>query len=119
MSLNGWVEGALFEGQQVGVLVVGAGAFGEDEDGLVGGVHVGGGGAEGGEGGGAVGAVNEDGVGERHYTIRLVVEPKGGWVYVLNCPRKAVYLSDFLPRYAHVFGKHGTQHCDIEFPTTN
>ena len=51
---------------------------GKMKTGLVGGVHVGGGGVEGGEGGGAVGAVNEDGVGERHYSIRLVVEPKGG-----------------------------------------
>lgn len=72
LGLDGEVEGALFEGEEGWGGGVGAGAFGEDEDGLFGGLHGCYGGCEGGAGGGVVGAVDEDGFGEGHCEVWLV-----------------------------------------------
>lgn len=66
LRLHGEVESALFEGQQVGVVVVAARAFGEDVDGLTVGVHLRGGFVEGGDGLGAGFALDEDGLAEGH-----------------------------------------------------
>ena len=66
LRLHGEVESALFEGEQVRVVVVAARAFGEDVDGLPVLVHLLGGGIEGGDGLGAGFALDEDGFAEGH-----------------------------------------------------
>ena len=60
------MESALFEGEEVRGVVVGARAFGEDVDGLVVVVHLLGGFVEGGDGLGAGFALDEDGLAEGH-----------------------------------------------------
>ena len=56
------MKAALLEWEQVRMLCVAAGPFGEDEDGLPLGTHLGGGRVEGGKCGRPIGAVDEDGV---------------------------------------------------------
>lgn len=65
-GLDSEVEGALLEGEEFGLLGVGARAFGEDEDVLALGAHGFGGGVEGSAGGGTVCAVDEYRFGEGH-----------------------------------------------------
>jgi hypothetical protein len=100
LGLDGEVERALFEGQQLRLVGVGARALGEDEDGLALGAHRACGRVEGGAGGGAVCAVDEDGFGERHWGV-ISGEGRDGEKGrergrdALNQPRMGAHFSDF------------------------
>ena len=93
-GLDGEVEGALFEGEEVWGVVVGAGAFGEDVDGLAVLVHLLGGSVKGGDGLGAGFALDENGFAEGHCEEEGVLlargcacDKEGSMVYLLNQPR--------------------------------
>ena len=100
LSLNGKVEGALFERKHVRLRAVGPCAFRENENTLSLRFHCTRSTVEGESGGLAITAVNEDRLAEGHCAQGVKSDHEHGRAstrkYSLNQPRKGTHLSDFL-----------------------